>query len=90
MSIKNITVESNYNPKNKVTVELISTIDQEISVNLYCQQSDDNLAEGDAKTVNLKKDKPTAVELNFGGWPNFEYWVYIFAGNTKAEIAINP
>ena len=90
MSIKNITVERNYDPKNKVTVELISTIDQEISVNLYCQQSDDNLAEGDAKTVNLKKDKPTAVELNFGGWPNFEYWVYIFAGNTKAEIAINP
>lgn len=65
-------------------------MDQEITVNLNCQQSDDNLAGGDSKTVELKQAVPATVELTFGGWPNINYWVYIEAGNTKAEIEVNP
>lgn len=57
---------------------------------MNCQQSDDNLAGGDNKTVVLKQGIPTDVELTFGGWPNFSYLVYIQAGNTKAEIAVYP
>ena len=90
LSIKDIHVESSFDPHNTITVELISSIDQEISVHLNCQQSDDNLAGGDSKTVALKQDVPTTVELTFGGWPSFNYWVYIEADNTKAAITIIP
>ena len=90
LSIKKIQIESGYDPKNTITVELISSVDQEVNIKLHCQQSDDNLAAGDYRTVQLKKGKPTTVDLTFGGWPNFTYWVYIEADFTKAEITINP
>ena len=84
LSIKKIQIESGYDPTNTITVELISSVDQEVNIKLHCQQSDDNLAAGDYKTLQLK------VDLTFGGWPNFTYWVYIEADFTKAEITINP
>ena len=91
ISIKEIKVDSSsYDPFNTILIELISSVDQEVAVKLHCQQSDDNLARGDAKTVELKKGVPTTVELGFGGWTNFTYWVYIEADLTKAEITINP
>ena len=91
ISIKEIKVDSSsYDPFNTILIELISSVDQKVAVKLHCQQSDDNLARGDAKTVELKKGVPTTVELGFGGWPNFTYWVYIEADFTKAEITINP
>ena len=91
MRIKEIKVDgSSYDPFNTILIELISSVDQEVTVNLRCQQSDDNLARGDAKIVDLKKGVPTSVELSFGGWPNFTYWVYSEADYTKAEILINP
>lgn len=90
LSIKKIQIESGYDPNNTITVELISSVDQEVNIKLHCQQSDDNLAAGDYRTVQLKKGEPTTVDLIFGGWPNFTYWVYIEADYTKAEITINP
>ena len=90
LSIKQIQIDSGYDPTNTITVELISSVDQEVNIKLNCQQSDDNLAAGDYRTVQLKKGEPTTVELTFGGWPNFTYWVYIEADFTKAEITINP
>ena len=51
---------------------------------------EDDLAEGDTKTVELKKDVPQTVELSFGGWPSYPYWIYIKADNTKVNITINP
>ena len=70
--------------------KLISAADQEINLKLHCQQSDDNLAAGDSKTVQLKKGVPTTVELTFGGWSDYRYWIYIVAGLPQAEIMINP
>lgn len=90
LSIKKIQIESGYDPNNTITVELISSVDQEVNIMLHCQQSDDNLAAGDYRTVQPKKGEPTTVDLTFGGWPNFTYWVYIEADYTKAEITINP
>ena len=90
LSIKKIQIESGYDPNNTITVELISSVDQEVNIKLHCQQSDDNLAAGDYRTVQLKKGEPTTVDLTFGGWPNFTYWVYIEADFTKVEITINP
>ena len=90
LSIKKIQIESGYDPNNTITVELISSVDQELNIKLHCQQSDDNLAAGDYKTLQLKKGEPTTVDLTFGGWPDCTYWVYIEADLTKAEITINP
>lgn len=90
LSIKKIQIESGYDPNNTITVELISSVDQELNIKLHCQQSDDNLAAGDYKTLQLKKGEPTTVDLTFGGWPDCTYWVYIEADFTKAEITINP
>ena len=75
---------------NKITVELLSTTDQEITIYLDCQQSEDNRGEGDFKTVQLKKDVPVTVELSFSGWSDFYYWIYIKADYTMARIEINP
>ncbi len=90
MSVKNIKVEGGYDPHNTVTVELTAIVDIEVDVKLCCQQSDDNMARGDAKTVELKKGVPTTVELDFGGWGDSAYRIYIEADNTKAEITIYP
>lgn len=75
---------------NKITVELLSTTDQEITIDLDCRQSDDNLGEGDSKTVQLKKDVPVTVKLSFSGWSDFYYWIYIKADYTMARIEIHP
>ena len=88
MSIKNIQVETNDDPQNKITIELKSTMNQTITVKLHCQRSDDNLARGDSKKVELIKDVPTTVELTFGGWQTGNYWIYLSVENTRAEIKI--
>lgn len=88
LSIKKIQIESGYDPKNTITVELISSVDQEVNIKLHCQQSDDNLAVGDYRTVQLKKWEPTTVDLTFGGWPNFTYWVYIEATIPKPRLPL--
>lgn len=90
LRITDIKVECEYDPQNIITVELISTTDQEVTIELSCQQSSDNLALGSSKTMTLKKDIPTTVELTFGGWPDSRYWISLAVENTRAEITINP
>ena len=90
LRIKSICIEAEYNPQNSITIELISMIDQQITIDLDCQCSVDYLAEGDNKTVWLSKDIPTTVELTFDGWETSRYWVYIRADNTVVEIEVNP
>lgn len=90
MSVKSIKVEGGYDPHNTVTVELTALVDIKVDVKLRCQQSDDNMARGDAKTVELKKGVPATVELDFGGWGDSAYRIHIEADNTKAEITIYP
>lgn len=59
-------------------------------ISLRSQQSADNLALGDCKTVELKAGVPTTVDMKFGGWSEYNYWVYIEIDNTKVEIMIDP
>lgn len=90
LRIKKIQIEKKYNPQNTITVELISTVDQTVAIKLHCQQSDDNFELGDGKMINLTKGVAETVDLTFGGWKDFRYWVYIEVDNTKAEIMIEP
>ena len=90
LRVKKIQVQKSDFPKNTITVELISKVDQTVTINLHCQQSNDNLAAGDIKTVELKKGVAKTVKLSFGGWKKYSYWVYMKVDNTKVEIMIEP
>ena len=90
ITVCSLEIERKIDPKNRITLELLSETDQAVKVQLECQQSDDNLAAGDAKTVELKAGKPQTVTLSFGGWENDRYWVYVFAGNTRVELTVEP
>lgn len=90
MCVKDIHVESSHDPHNTITLELTSTVDQTVELKLRCQQSDDNLTRGDDEILELKKDVPQTVELEFGGWKDARYWICMEAANTKAEIIIEP
>ncbi len=87
--IIDIYVEAKEIPENKITIELISKVDQTTDVSLHCEKSSDNLADGDFKTVQLKKEVPLTVELTFGGWSSFPYWIHIAVDNTRVDICID-
>lgn len=90
LRIVSIQIEKTANPRNKITVELLSSVDQTAAIKLHCQQSDDNHALGDGKTVGLREGVAETVELTFGGWEDCRYWVYLMVDNTMAEITIEP
>lgn len=88
-TVKNISVENIDNPNNSVTVEFVSKIDQELTVTLNAQYSEDNLCEGDEKTLKLKAGKPQAVTLSFGGKKNFHrIGLSLRADNTWIDIEV--
>lgn len=90
IKIKKVTI--NDDSPNTMTVELVSTIDQEITVNLHSQQSADCFGLGDRKNIVLKKNTPATLELQFSGIGLSKYreWVYIEADNTRVRITVNP
>ena len=88
--IKKVEVVNDHDPKNKISLELVSTVDQTISVSLFCSQSGDNLAEGDFKDITLKSGSAETIELSFGGWKDFNYWIDISIDNTKINLRIEP
>ena len=89
LSIKDIKVEKTYNSKNTITIALISSIDQELTVCYESRQSDDVLWSFGSETVVLKKDVPATLEISFSGTDTF-YRLYLTADNTEVDIAINP
>ncbi|MBR5947215.1 MAG: hypothetical protein IKZ82_01025 [Clostridia bacterium] len=90
IDVKRIELEDSNEPSNRIVLELISTKDETVEVRLISRQSMDNLAGMDTKSVDLKAGESTDVELRFGGWRNFTYWVEITAGNTKLNLEIDP
>jgi len=90
IQIKKFEVENKYHPTNKITVELLSSTDQTISVRVDCYRSDDDLDGGDFKEITLKAGKAHTAELSFGGWENSDYWITISADNTRINLRIEP
>ena len=88
--IKKVEVINDYDPANKIILELTSTVDQSVYISLFCSQSGDNLAEGDSKDLTLQAGKPETVELTFGGWKDFNYWIDIKVDNTRINLRIEP
>lgn len=89
VNIKKLEVEKEFNSVNTVTFELISSVDQKVSIRLDSAASDDNLAPGDYKELTLKKDKTETIELSFGGW-SYTYWITITVDNTRINLRIEP
>lgn len=87
VQIKEISVTRDHHPKNKILLELTSTIDQTLDIKLRSQASEDNLADGDKKNVTLAAGVPQTLEMSFGGF-YYSYWIYIFADNTRIELKI--
>lgn len=83
-------VTNDYHPENSMTVELISTVDQMVTVSVECQRSSDDQAGGEKKTVELVAGKPTTVDLSFGGFKNSNYDVIIFVDNTRVSLRVDP
>ena len=88
--IKKVEVVKDHDPQNKITLELISAVDQAKYISLFCCQGEDNLAAGDGRDVVLKAGKEETVELSFGGWKDFTYWIYISVDNTHISLRIEP
>ncbi len=89
VKIQKIEFGEGFDATNEITLELVSDIDQTLLVRLESQASSDNLAAGDMKEVAFEAGKPQTVELDFGGWSNFNYYITIFADNTRVRIDIN-
>ncbi len=89
VNVKKLKVEKEFNSVNTITIELISSVDQKISIRLDSAQSDDNLAAGDYKEIELTKGKAEALELSFGGW-SYSYWITITVDNTRINLMIEP
>ncbi len=90
IKVKSMSIVNDHHPENSMTVELISSIDQTVTIQLNCQASSDNLARGDKKTVALVAGEPETVELTFGGFHGFTYDVNLTVGNTRMTIVVDP
>ncbi len=90
ISIKSIYVEKKDEPQNMITIELLSTVDQSFRLDFYCQQSNDNIANEDRIDIDLTKGVPKTLEIPFGGWKDFSYWITICMDNTRVKVWIKP
>lgn len=90
VTIKTVQVEKKTDPNNTITLKLKSPIDQTVRVSLDCYQSGDNLARGDWKEVTLKANQTETVELSFGGWQSYDYWIDLKVDNTLISLKIEP
>ena len=85
-----VTKDSDFCDSNKITLELISTIDQNITINWSSEESSDViLTLTDSQDVSLEKYFVKTVELIFGGRDN-NIWLYINFANTKITLKITP
>lgn len=89
IQIKSLEVYDSFNPHNKIVLEVTSTIDQTIPIEMTCQQSDDNLGLGDYKELTLTRDQSQTVELSFIGF-DVQHWIEIKASNTFIYLTIIP
>lgn len=90
IDVKQINIEKSVEPNNSITLDLTSSFDQYVTVSLTCYQSDDNLAAGDYRGIQLNANETKQITLNFGGWKDFTYWVDITADNTRVSLTIKP
>ena len=88
--ISSINVKNEHDPSNKINIELLSTVDQTVTVSLDCQQSADNLAQGASQSVTLTAGKSKSVNLDFGGWKYHSYDIRISVDNTVVSLTIIP
>ena len=50
----------------------------------------DNFASMKFVDVTFEAGKAEAVEIEFGTWSNWSYYLTVFADNTRVEITVNP
>ena len=78
VNVKDIEILStcHHDEVNKITVELISTVDGTFDIDWRSEASSDNIGSMGDTCVELKAGEMQTVELTFCGWDDF-YWLYI-------------
>ena len=91
VNVKDIAILStcHHDEVNKITVELISTVDGTFDIDWRSESSSDNIGSMGDTCVELKAGVPQTVELAFCGWDDF-YWLYIYVSNVAIELKIIP
>ena len=85
-----ISLKNENDPVDHAYLSLTSEIDQEVHFELECKRSEDVLALGESKTVFLEKGRTTDVRLNFAGWDDGPYYIYITFENVRIEFKFTP
>ena len=91
VNVKDIEILStcHHDEVNKITVELISTVDGTFDIGWQSEASSDNIGSMGDTCVELKAGEPQTVELTFCGWDDF-YWLYIYVSNVVIDLKIIP
>ena len=90
VQIKALEIQNEHHPSNTVTLELLSRRDLHVLASVQCERGSDDLAGGETQELSLTKDVPQTVTLNFGGWKDSRFWVFLFVENTRIQLTIEP
>ncbi|MBO7407459.1 MAG: hypothetical protein J6V14_07480 [Clostridia bacterium] len=74
----------------KALVSVTSNIDQTVTVVLECMRSEDFLGKGDTKTVSLRAGTWEDIELEFEGWDDAQFYIYLTFENKRIEVKVIP
>ncbi len=79
-----------HSKNNKIELTVFADESKRVCVILESYQSNDNLAGGDLKEIDLVSGKETSFELTFGGFYNYPYQITVTIDNTKVTLTIDP
>lgn len=85
-----IILKGENDPVDHAFILLNSRIDQTVDFKVECKRSEDVFGSGESKTVFLKAGKQTEVTLNFEGWDDGPYYIYITFENVCIEFKFTP
>ncbi len=71
-------------------LDITSKIDQIVTVKLDCMRSEDLLGKGDSKTVSLRAGERTEILLDFEGWDDAPFYIYLTFENKRIEMKVIP
>jgi hypothetical protein len=74
----------------KALVSVTSNIDQTVTVVLECMRSADFLGKGDTKTVSLRAGTWEDIELEFEGWDDAQFYIYLTFESKRIEVKVIP
>lgn len=88
--VKDFWIDGGDPSKNYISLELTASTDMDLSVDLLCAQSDDNLYDMKTVRVALEASEPQTVKIPFSGVYKYRYFLTVTAANTRLSITVDP